>query len=147
MKKLLSFFFISSMDSNLGYLLLRGFIGFGILTHGLPKLQAGPAEWSKLGEVMTNIGVPGPVVFWGFMAAFSEGVGGLLLILGAWTTLSAFLIVSTMSTAVLVFHAADPFAKKEMALLYLFGALTFLLKGAGRFSVDSLLNRYVLHQK
>ncbi|MDZ4199194.1 MAG: DoxX family protein [Kiritimatiellia bacterium] len=131
--------FVTSSDGNLGLLLLRLFIGFGIFTHGLPKLQGGPELWEKMGGVMTGLGVPGPAVFWGFMAAFAEGVGGILLALGAFTTLASFLVAFTMAIAFLVVHQADPFAKKEMAALYFFGATTFLFKGAGRFSIDSLL--------
>ena len=39
--------------------------------------------------------------------------------------------------AVFVQHAADPFGKKELALLYLVPALTLLFTGAGRFSLDA----------
>jgi putative oxidoreductase len=141
MKTLRSIFFRTSSDPNPGLLLLRIFIGLGILTHGAPKLMGGSETWSGLGAVMTGLGAPGPAVLWGFMAAFAEGVGGLMLIFGAATTLSSFLIVFTMSVAVLVVHAQDPFAKKELALLYLFGALLFLFKGAGRFSIDALVTR------
>ena len=131
-KKLLSFVFITSDDKNIGLLLLRVFVGIGMLTHGIPKITRGPEFWAGLGGVMTGIGVPGPTVFWGFMAAVAESVGALLLVFGACTTVASFLIVSTMTVAAFVAHASDPFATREMALLYLFCALFFMLKGAGR---------------
>ncbi len=140
-KKIRSVLFVTSADRNLGLLLLRVFIGAGMASHGIPKLQAGPALWERLGGVMNNLGVPGPAVFWGFMAALAEGVGGILLALGAFTTLASFMMIFTMSIAVFVVHASDPFSDKEKALLYLFGALPFLFKGAGRYSVDTLLRR------
>lgn len=139
MRKLLSYLFVTSDDGNIGLLLLRVFAGIGILTHGVPKILGGPEFWEKVGSVMSKIGVPGPAVFWGFMAAVAEGVGGVLLLLGALTTVASFLIFFTMTVASLVAHAGDPFAKREMALLYLFIALCFMLKGAGRYSVDTLV--------
>jgi putative oxidoreductase len=143
MKKLLSFLFITSPDANLGLFLFRGFLGVGMMTHGIPKLTAGPETWAGLGSVMTGLGAPGPEVFWGFMAAGAEGAGGALLLLGAGTTIASFLIAFTMAVAIFVVHEQDPFAKKELALLYLFGALLFLFKGAGRFSVDALATRQI----
>ncbi|MBU1694955.1 MAG: DoxX family protein [Verrucomicrobia bacterium] len=141
MKRFLSRLFITSDDGNLGLLLLRVFVGAAMMTHGIPKIMGGPEFWAKVGGVMAKIGVPGPAVAWGFMAAMAEGVGSFLLLLGAFTTISSFLIVFTMSVAAFVAHSADPFATREMALLYLFIALFFLLKGAGRYSVDALIRR------
>lgn len=142
MRKLLSYLFVVSDDRNIGLLLLRIFAGIGMLTHGVPKIMGGPELWEKVGGVMSKIGVPGPAVLWGFMAAVAESVGALLLLLGALTTIASFLILFTMTVASLVAHAGDPFARREMALLYLFIALCFMLKGAGRYSVDKLLARH-----
>ncbi|MBP7830569.1 MAG: DoxX family protein [Kiritimatiellae bacterium] len=141
MKKILKYLFITSDDANLGLLILRVFIGAAMLTHGIPKITGGPQFWEGVGGVMTKIGVPGPAVFWGFMAAVAESVGAALLLLGAFTTIASFLLVFTMSVAAFVAHAADPFDVKEKALLFLFAALLFLLKGAGRWSVDRLIRR------
>ena len=38
-------------------------------------------------------------------------------------------------------HGADPFAKKELALLYGAGALTLMLTGPGQLSLDALWSR------
>ena len=141
MKRIFSYLFITSSDGNIGLLLLRVLVGIGLMTHGIPKIMGGPEFWVKVGGVMAKIGVPGPAVFWGFMAAMAEGVGAFLLLLGAFTTVASFLIVFTMSVAAFVAHAGAPFATREMALLYLFGGLLFLLKGAGRYSVDTLIRR------
>ncbi|HOW97103.1 MAG TPA: DoxX family protein [Kiritimatiellia bacterium] len=141
MKKLLKFLFITSDDPNIGLLVLRVFVGAAMLTHGIPKITSGPEFWEKVGAVMGSIGVPGPAVAWGFMAAVAESVGAALLLLGALTTIASFLLVFTMSIAAFVAHAADPFDVKEKALLFLFAALLFLLKGAGRWSVDRLIRR------
>ena len=43
-----------------------------------------------------------------------------------------------MLVAIFVAHASDPWAKKELAFMYLVPALTLLLTGPGRFSLDWL---------
>ena len=49
---------------------------------------------------------------------------------------AAFLIVCTMAVAIGGAHKGQPFAVQEAAWLYLVPALFFLLKGAGKWSLD-----------
>ena len=58
--------------SNLGLLVLRVGIGVCFMIHGWPKIAGGPEQWTQLGGAVGNFGIPGPTVFWGFMAAFAE---------------------------------------------------------------------------
>jgi putative oxidoreductase len=81
------------------------------------------------------MGFPAPV-FFAWMAALSELVGGVFLAIGFATRPAAFLIACTMTTAGFVRHAADPYGRKELAFLYLAVAVMFMLTGAGRYSVD-----------
>ena len=63
-------------------LILR--IGLGltlIFSHGLPKLLE-PERWAALGGAMANIGITFAPAFWGFMAGFTEFIGGVLLLIG-----------------------------------------------------------------
>lgn len=123
-------------DGNVGLAILRIFAGAAMMTHGVPKLLGGPELWGKVGSVMSAIGVPGPAVVWGFLAAAAEGFGALALALGFLTRASAALVAFTMAVAAFVAHRADPFSKRELALLYLAVMLMFMLKGAGKYSVD-----------
>ncbi len=136
-----SMLFVTSDDRNIGYLLLRVFVGIALMTHGIPKIAAGPERWEGIGGVMGTIGIPGPAVFWGFMAAVAESVGALFLVVGAFTTVASFLIVVTMTVAAFVAHSGDPFSAREMALLFLFSGLCFMVKGAGRYSMDGLIRK------
>lgn len=136
MKKLLKWIFSGMGDGNIGWLLLRVAAAAFMMTHGVPKLLGGPQTWKGVGSVLTGIGVPGPAVFWGFMAAIAESAAALAWAAGLATRLSAALVAFTMTVAAFVAHRADPFARKEMALLYLVIALAFVLKGAGRYSLD-----------
>jgi putative oxidoreductase len=46
-----------------------------------------------------------------------------------------------MTVAAFVAHAGDPFQKRELALFYSIAAVTLLLAGAGRYSLDALIAR------
>jgi putative oxidoreductase len=121
-----------------GLLWLRVLAGAGIATHGYPKIFGG---WMpKFAEGVAEMGFPAPILF-AWAAALSEFVGGILLILGLGTRFAALMIFCTMSVAAFIRHAADPFAVKEMALLYgtVSGAVIFL--GAGAWSLDGLICR------
>jgi putative oxidoreductase len=126
---------------DFGLLVLRLGLGIAFMIHGLPKLGAGPKMWHGLGEAMGNLGIHFWPTFWGFMAAATEGIGGLLLILGVFyrpiCLLLAFrLVVATLSLA----HSAwtiDAFNKgfsRPMELAVVFFGLAFV--GPGRFSID-----------
>ncbi len=131
----------TSDERSIGYLLMRVFIGCGILTHGIPKIAAGPRLWETLGQNVTGLGVPGPAVFWGFMSAFAESFGAMLLVLGLLTPAAALLIVVNMGVAAFVAHQGGSFAERELPLIYFFSALLFMLKGGGHYAVDRFLPR------
>ncbi|MFW5781907.1 MAG: FAD-dependent oxidoreductase [Candidatus Muiribacteriaceae bacterium] len=130
-------FFRNDSDSNLGLLFLRIFMGIGLMTHGYGKLFGGLEGFTQFVEKL-NIPLPGML---GPIAAVSEFVGGLCLVMGFMTPVWSLLIGINMTVAAFVAHGADPFAKKELALIYLFLAIFFALKGAGRFSADYFIMR------
>ena len=121
--------------ANAGLTLLRLFAGVSLaLTHGIGKLPPG----EQLVQGTANLGFPAPT-FFAWAAALAEFAGGIGLALGLFTRISSFFVAFTMLVAAFGAHLNDPFAKKEMALLYFFIAVAFLLKGAGDWSVDSFL--------
>ena len=75
------------------------------------------------------------------LAVFAEFFCSLALIFGVFTRLATIPLIVTMLTAAFIIHGDDPFGKKELAFMYLVPFLTLLLAGAGRYSVDELLNR------
>ncbi|MBU6365102.1 MAG: DoxX family protein, partial [Gemmatimonadetes bacterium] len=99
--------------------------------HGMGKLPVS----DKFVEGVGSMGFPVPVVF-AWAAALSESVGGILLALGWFTRPAAAMIVATMTTAVVLRHAGDPFGNRELPLLFGTVALMFLLAGPGKYSVD-----------
>ena len=125
-----------------GLLLLRILIGLSFLAHGLPKITAGPLLWVKLGKSMQFVGMGAYPVFWGFMAALSESLGGFLLLIGFCFRPACLFLFITMAVATTMHFNTTPgdlYEKWEVAshaieLGSLF--LSLLLIGPGRYSVD-----------
>ncbi|MCC7342464.1 MAG: DoxX family protein [Bryobacterales bacterium] len=125
----------ASAGADLGFLAMRLVAGLGIaFGHGILKLP--PSEGFVKGVV--GMGMPA-FMAWG--ATFAELGGGILLVLGLFTRPAAALILFTMCVALFGVHAAQPFARQELALLYGVIALFFVLSGAGRFSIDSMIRK------
>lgn len=124
-----------SATADLGLLLLRLFAGLSLaLAHGLGKI---PPSERFLGGV-AEMGFPLPMVF-GWAAGLSEFVGGIMVALGLFTRPAAFFIAVTMCVAAFIRQPGDPFSEIELALLYGIVAVTLLLVGAGRYSLDGHL--------
>jgi putative oxidoreductase len=128
---------ISPSILDTGLLILRIMSGLFIaFAHGINKIP--PSEGFI--KLVSSMGFPF-AVFFAWMAALSEFAGGLLLILGLFIRPSTFMLSITMLVAAFLRHAADPFTRKELALLYLLIFLFLLLLGGGKFSLDYLLRQ------
>lgn len=136
-KKLTSFENYSSSCTNFGLLFLRLMAG-GLMAylHGSGKVPPNEGFAGFLGKM----GFPAPMLF-AWAAGLSELAGSLLIMLGLFTRPAALTLVCTMGVAVFMAHGADPLAKKELALLYGTIAMTLFFTGAGRYSLDRVLNK------
>ncbi len=125
---------------DLGLLVLRVGLGAMFITHGLPKLLAGPALWAQLGSATGNFGIHFLPVFWGFMAAASEGIGGLLLLLGLLSRPAALSLFLTMVVAA-SFHLGkgDGLGIASHAVEAGIVFLSLILIGPGRYSLDEVI--------
>jgi putative oxidoreductase len=138
MKKL--FFYCDhhiSWKASVGLLLLRVFAGLSMaFAHGLKKLppNAGMIEFLK------SLGIPfAEYAVWG--AGLAEFAGGLLIVIGLATRPAAIAWAITMTVAAFIVHAADPFQKQELALMYLSVSVLFIFAGPGKISVDGMISR------
>lgn len=125
---------------NIGFLFLR--IGMGlslIINHGWDKIHGGVDRWAGIGETgMNHLGIEFMHTFFGFMAAFSESICAILVVIGLMTRPASFLIAVTMAVGV-NFHISSGKGSPELALVYLFGMLALTIGGAGSYSLDSVL--------
>ena len=129
--------FGAGSDANVGLLILRVFIGGALLTHGWGKMFGGLGGFT---QGVAGMGIPAPHVM-AFLAAFAESFGAILLAIGLLTRPAAFLIVVNMAVAICVAHKGAAFSVQEAAWLYFVPALFFLLKGAGKWSLDWLVSK------
>ena len=126
-----------------GKLVLRVAVGLLVLLHGIFKLSAGVGF---IGGMLAKAGLPGGLAY---LVYVGEIVAPLLMIAGVFTRGAAAVVVINMLVAFGLVHMADLFAlgkqggwALELQGLYLFGALTVVLLGAGRFSVGGRNGRW-----
>lgn len=119
--------------SSIGLLALRLAAGsMMIYGHGWKKLMA--LLDGKAGKFPDPLGIGNELSM--ALAAGAEVGAAALVVIGLFTRLAAVPLMFTMIIAAFVIHGSDPFAKQEMALLYLAAFTALACTGAGRFSVD-----------
>ena len=123
--------------TNAGLLVLRIGIGVIFIIHGVPKLIGGVESWTQLGSTMSIVGISFAPAFWGFMAAVSEVLGGLFIVLGLMHRLVALLLIFTMIIALMVHvTAGDTFTIYSNALKALVVFIALAITGPGIYSLD-----------
>ena len=80
-------------------------------------------------------------VFFAWMGAFSEAVGGLFIMLGHKTRIFSFLITCTMLVAIFMQKWGQPLWSMLPALGFLWVALYSLVLGSGRLGLDYLISK------
>ncbi len=130
------------LTASFGILVLRVSVGLMMmLGHGIPKIK----NFDKLKDAWL---VPDffPLKYMSPPVSLVATVGAEvlaagLLVIGLATRPAAFIMAFAMVIAAFDMHAADPFGKKELALMYLIGSVVVLLTGAGSWSLDASLSK------
>ena len=86
-------------SKDIGLLIMRVGIGIMFMYHGWPKLMGGVVTWEKIGAAVGNFGITVYPVVFGFLAALSESLGGLILILGIFFRPACFFLLTVMVVA------------------------------------------------
>jgi putative oxidoreductase len=125
------------LNNDLALVVGRVAIAALMLSHGLPKMQmlfsGDPILFPPVLGMSAGVSLS--------LAVFAEVVCSIFIFVGLGTRLAAVPLIIAMLVAVFSIHAADVFAKKELAVLYLAGYVVLFVAGSGKYSVDHLLQR------
>ena len=137
-KSYIEFTRLSEYFSSLSLFLARVAVGYGFYE---PSMQ----KWMNINGVATwfaSMGIPMPLLN-AYMAATTEIVGVIFLILGLFTRFISIPLIVIMIVAIITVHLGNGFSAGangfEIPLYYLLFLLLFASYGAGKFSLDNLL--------
>jgi putative oxidoreductase len=123
---------------------LRLAMGVAFVGHGFQKVLGsfGGPGFKQFTSFQAPFSFMRPGALWMGAAAFAELIGGLLVVLGLFTRLGAFLILCVMLTAIFGVLWPKFFAPEgmELALAFLGIALALLVLGGGQLSVDRMIS-------
>ena len=124
-------------NTDLGLLILRIGISLTMLLHGIAKLK-GVAHVENL---LTNAGLPSVLAYGVYI---TEIIAPLLILAGFRTRIASGVYIFGVLFALFLVHSGDIFTLNnhggwgvELLGLYLFGSLTLLFTGSGRFAISS----------
>jgi putative oxidoreductase len=138
-----------STDDSLTLTLQRVLVAAVMFPHGAQKLFGWFGGYGFAGtlEYFASLGIPASV---GVLVVLGESLGALSLALGLCTRLCAFGISAAMLGALLMVHLPNglfmnwfgnqPGEGVEFGLLMLGLSLPLVVRGGGRFALDSLLD-------
>lgn len=121
-------------------LFTRVIVGYMFMVHGTAKLFAFPASMTNGKPAVELFSIMG-------LGGVLETVGGILLILGLFTRINAFVLAGMMAVAYFYFHSGfalifNPIANKgEAAALFCMVFLLYWVFGAGKYSLDAKLGK------
>ena len=120
-------------QSELIYAIMRVVVGLLFACHGAQKLFGVLGKEARISDPQALV------------AGIIEFGGGMLVALGLWTGVAAFLASGLMAVAYFKAHAPRGFwpivNRGELAVVYSFVFLYIASKGSGLLSIDALLGR------
>lgn len=124
---------------DLASLILRLSLGIMFTAHGLQKalgIFGGPGI-EGFSAMLSKLGFA-PALFWAYLAAYTELIGGLFLILGIFVRSSALSLLILISVAALRVHIPKGFFLSaggfEYTLIIFSVCLALIIIGGGKFA-------------
>jgi len=116
-----------------GHFFLRLAVGAIFIAHGAQKLFGafGGPGLNGFAGMLARLGFR-PAMAWAVLVAVVEFAGGIFLILGVMTRLSALLIGIVMVVAIVLVHLKGGFFSFEFPMVLLAACVSLLLTGGGR---------------
>lgn len=130
----------SPRSIGIGLTIIRVGLGAMMMLHGMPKVMGGPEKWTGLGGAMAVFGITFAPMAWGAAAAFTELVGGALLIIGLFVRPASALLLITMFVAASMHLAGgDGIMGSSHAIEVGIVFLGLTLTGGGPWAIDRRL--------
>ena len=124
-----------------GVIFIRLIVGFHLI-YGTQDNVLSYARMEEFAGFLSVRGVPFPL-FSAFLSVYAQLICGVLFIVGFATRYAAVMMIVNFMAALVIAHIGDTYPNMFPALMMLAGACFFLLHGAGKLSVDSLVERRV----
>lgn len=126
------------MANDVGKLILRLALGICVLLHGIAKLTGGV---SGISGMLSGAGLPGVLAYGVYVG---EVIAPLLIILGLYSRIGAWIVVINMIFAIALAHMGELFSLNssggwaiELQIMFLFSAVAIALIGPGRFALNA----------
>jgi putative oxidoreductase len=122
-----------------GVIFIRLIVGFHLI-YGTQDNVFSYARMEEFAGFLSVRGVPFPL-FSAFLSAYSQFICGVLFIVGFATRFGAVVMIINFIGALIIAHIGDTYPNMFPALMMLAAAWFFLLHGAGKLSVDNMVER------
>jgi len=125
---------------DLASLVLRVGLGIMFFAHGLQLAlgKLGGPGAQGFSKMLSGLGFS-PAIFWSYLAGYSTLIGGIFLILGFFTRVSALALIIFMAVAVWKVHLSKGFFITNGGYEYNFVAIValiaILILGTGKFGI------------
>jgi putative oxidoreductase len=117
--------------------LVRIIVGAYFIMHGHELFNTKAME-GFAGYLKNDLHFPLPT-FMAYLRTSAELFGGIMILLGLFTRIGAFLIMITMLVASFTAGKGDLLGEAEFTFIYATLCFTIILVGAGKFSLDNFL--------
>lgn len=111
-------------------LILRVIVGIFFIGHAWSKLSGMDGF---IGLITGMLGLP---VFFAYLVAWSELIGGILLIIGLFTRYASILLSTIMLVAIFTVKIKNGFMAAELDITFLAILISLLFTGAGKYGLD-----------
>lgn len=122
-----------------GVIFIRLIVGFHLI-YGTQDNVFSYARMEEFASFLSARSVPFPL-FSAFLSAYAQFICGILFIVGLATRYAAVVMIINFIAALIIAHIGDTYQNMFPALMMLASASFFLLHGAGKLSIDSMLER------
>jgi putative oxidoreductase len=127
----------TSSGLAIGLLILRvGSASLLFFAHGWPKIAHFADRAGQFSDPL-HVGSTASLA----LVVFAEVLCSAMVAVGLLTRWAVIPILIFLLVAGFIQHGADPWARKELAFVYLVAFLPLLFTGAGRFSIDALISK------